>query len=151
MSPRSLLTTSGGAAARNASLRSGTEKESSGSSLHYRLRLRRHSQFGSAQSCGTKALTSITNGVLRMSEELQGSFSSIEVVVRRRGFAYPWKASKRKNEPDFHWNFKLPFRKNGWRAAQTTPESRAAYATLFFSASALFASLRSVKRHSSPT
>jgi hypothetical protein len=38
----------------------------------------------------TKALTSTTNGVLRMSEELQGSFSSIEVVVRRRGFAYPW-------------------------------------------------------------
>jgi hypothetical protein len=28
-----------------------------------------------------------------MREELQGSFSSIEVVVRRRGFGYPWKSS----------------------------------------------------------
>jgi hypothetical protein len=34
--------------------------------------------------------------VLRMiREELQGSFSSIEVVVRRRGFGYPWKSSRR--------------------------------------------------------
>jgi hypothetical protein len=32
--------------------------------------------------------------VLRiMREELQGSFSSIEVVVRRRGFGSPWKSS----------------------------------------------------------
>jgi hypothetical protein len=32
--------------------------------------------------------------VLRMMrEELQGSFSAIEVVVRRRGFGYLWKSS----------------------------------------------------------
>jgi hypothetical protein len=37
--------------------------------------------------------------VLRMMrEELQGSFSSIEVVVTRRGFGYPWKSSTGRGE-----------------------------------------------------
>ena len=48
------------------------------------------------------ALTSTTKRVLRMMREgLQVSFSSIEVVVRRRGFGYPWskKRAPRQKQP----------------------------------------------------